>query len=133
MKFLATAEIITEGKTVFTASSFLRGSTVLLNFHGELRVEHPYKHMQNFIDDLAAKLPKETIEKALLDFSRLDFCNSNGFYTIMDAIELVYRIPEIPIEVKRNPEDDWQKETLPILLNIEQAEVGKRTSFTDLK
>ena len=132
MKFLATSEILADGKTVFTASSFIRGEVLLVSFHGELRVEHPYKYMQPFIDELAQKLPGEKVKTAQVDFSRLDFCNSNGFYAIMDAIELIYRLPGIPVEVKRNRNDDWQQETLPILLNIENKDIASRTEIIDI-
>ena len=68
-----------------------------------------------------------------MDFTGLSFCNSNGFYVIMDITELIYQSVDGPVVVKRLEEDDWQQETLPILLDIEEEEVGARTLFEDVK
>jgi hypothetical protein len=77
-------------------------------------------------------LPGRTIERTVIDFTELEFCNSNGFYIIMDIIELVYAAATGPVLVRRLEEDDWQQETLPILLNLDEAAVAARTSFEDV-
>jgi hypothetical protein len=51
----------------------------------------------------------------------------------MDITELIYQSVDGPVVVKRLEEDDWQQETLPILLDIEEEEVGARTRFEDVK
>jgi len=35
--------------------------------------------------------------------------------------------------VRRIEQDDWQQETLPILLNIEEEEIASRTQFEDVR
>jgi hypothetical protein len=35
--------------------------------------------------------------------------------------------------VRRLEEDDWQQETLPILLNLDEASVAARTTFEDVR
>jgi hypothetical protein len=69
----------------------------------------------------------------VIDFSELEFCNSNGFYVIMDIIETVYGKVSGPVLVRRLEEDDWQQETLPILLNLDEASVAARTTFEDVR
>ena len=64
-------------------------------------------------------------------FRELNFCNSNGFYVIMDIIEIIYDAFSAPVLVKRLKDDDWQQETLPILLNIDEPEIDERTNFEE--
>lgn len=33
----------------------------------------------------------------------------------------------------RLDDDDWQRETLPILLNVDDESIGRRTSFTNVR
>ncbi len=69
----------------------------------------------------------------MLDFTELEFCNSNGFYVIMDIVELVYLLLPGPVLVRRLQEDDWQQETLPILLNLDEETIAARTTFEDVR
>ena len=66
-----------------------------------------------------------------LDFQDLSFCNSNGFYIIMDIVEFIYNDAKGPVVVKRLKGDDWQQETLPILLNTDEPEISERTTFKE--
>ena len=75
--------------------------------------------------------PPENIGRIEFDFKELDFCNSNGFYIIMDITEMIINTIGGPITVKRLKGDDWQQETLPILLNVDEPEIEARTTFEE--
>jgi hypothetical protein len=49
----------------------------------------------------------------------------------MDIIEIIYDTFSAPVLVKRLKDDDWQQETLPILLNIDEPEIDERTNFEE--
>jgi hypothetical protein len=49
----------------------------------------------------------------------------------MDIAEMIIGTTKGPITVKRLKDDDWQQETLPILLNVDEAEIGVRTTFEE--
>ena len=74
---------------------------------------------------------QEKIGKIEFDFKELDFCNSNGFYIIMDISEMIINAIKGPITVKRLKADDWQQETLPILLNVDEPEIEARITFQE--
>ena len=78
-------------------------------------------------------MEKSTFSSIEFDFSELNFCNSNGFYIIMDITELIITKVKGSIVVRRLKDDDWQQETLPILLNTDEPEINQRMSFIDLK
>jgi hypothetical protein len=104
---------------------------MILSFSGVIRVDNPYKHLESYVNDLDEELRRTEIKNIELDFRELNFCNSNGFYVIMDLIEIVYDRKEVPVIVNRLKDDDWQQETLPILLNIDEPEINDRTSFKE--
>jgi len=119
------------GTSVFTSVAKIDGKKLIVSFSGMIRVDNPYKHLESYIDDLEAELDGAEIDDVELDFRELNFCNSNGFYVIMDLIEIVYASKDVPVVVNRLKDDDWQQETLPILLNIDEPEIVERTSFKE--
>jgi hypothetical protein len=119
------------GSSVFTSVTKLDGKKLILTFGGVIRVENPYKHLESYLNDIGHKLNGITIDKIELDFRELNFCNSNGFYVIMDIIEIIYNNFDAPVVVNRLKEDDWQQETLPILLNVDEPEINDRTTFQE--
>jgi hypothetical protein len=119
------------GTSVFTSVVKIDGKKMILSFSGVIRVDNPYKHLESYINDLDEELRQMDVENIELDFRELNFCNSNGFYVIMDLIEIVYDSKDIPVIVNRLKDDDWQQETLPILLNIDEPEINDRTSFKE--
>ncbi|MBK7759805.1 MAG: hypothetical protein IPO67_23400 [Deltaproteobacteria bacterium] len=133
MRVLTYGDIMDGGQSVFTSVARLDGDHLEVAFNGVIRVENPHKELKNYLDELSSILPDCGARKVTLDFTGLSFCNSNGFYVIMDITELIYQSVDGPVVVKRLEEDDWQQETLPILLDIEEEEVGARTRFEDVK
>ncbi|MFY0542332.1 hypothetical protein [Nannocystis pusilla] len=98
-----------------------------------VRIDNPYRYLSALLQDLREILPKREIQRSVLDFTELEFCNSNGFYVIMDIVELVYLLLPGPVLVRRLQEDDWQQETLPILLNLDEETIAARTTFEDVR
>lgn len=132
MKVLTYGDIMHRGQSVFTSTARLDGERLLVAFTGTIRVDNPLKQLQSYIDELGELLPDLAIERAVLDFTELTFCNSNGFYVIMDIIEAVYMNFEGPVRVRRLEGDDWQQETLPILLDLDEDAIRERTTFEDV-
>ena len=131
MRVLTYGDIMDGGTSVFTSVAKLDTPKLIVSFGGVIRVDNPYRHLSAFVSELEERLPAAQVEAIELDFTELNFCNSNGFYVIMDIIEIIYNAFTARVTVKRLKEDDWQQETLPILLNVEEPEIGKRTSFED--
>jgi hypothetical protein len=119
------------GKSVFTSVAKLDGAKLILSFSGVIRVDNPYRHLENFINELDEKLTKTPIFEIEIDFRELNFCNSNGFYVIMDITEIIYNKVQASVLVKRLENDDWQQETLPILLNTDEPDISDRTVFEE--
>lgn len=132
MKVLAYGDIMHRGQSVFTATVKLDGDLLIVTFNGVIRVDNPQKQLQPFLDELEELLPDLEVVETCLDFTELKFCNSNGFYVMMDMIEAVYQNIEGPVRVRRLVEDDWQQETLPILLDLDEEEIRGRTRFEDV-
>lgn len=132
MKVLTYGDIMHRGQSVFTSTARLDGERLLVAFTGTIRVDNPLKQLQSYIDELSELLPDLAIERAVLDFTELTFCNSNGFYVIMDIIEAVYMNFDGPVRVRRLDGDDWQQETLPILLDLDEDAIRERTTFEDV-
>lgn len=131
MKILIYGDITEGGNSVFTSVAKLDGAKLIITFKGAIRVDNPYKYLENYINKLKLKVAEKLIKNIEFDFRELNFCNSNGFYVIMDITEIVYNTLSAPVLVKRLKTDDWQQETLPILLNINEPEIGSRTAFED--
>jgi hypothetical protein len=119
------------GTSVFTSVAKIDGKKMILSFSGVIRVDNPYKHLESYVNDLDEEIRKTDVEDIELDFRELNFCNSNGFYVIMDLVEIIYDSKDAPVIVNRLKDDDWQQETLPILLNIDEPEINDRTSFKE--
>jgi hypothetical protein len=51
----------------------------------------------------------------------------------MDIVDTVYNLVPGHVTVRRVADDDWQHETLPILLNLSEECVAERTSFENVK
>ena len=131
MKVLSYGDITDGGSSVFTSVSKIDNTRLIVTFGGAIRIDNPYKHLESYLNDLEACLKKQRIESVELDFQELSFCNSNGFYIIMDITETIINQSKGPIVVKRLKDDDWQQETLPILLNVDEPEIGERTTFEE--
>ncbi len=132
MKILTYGEIMDGGESVFHCVVHEDDHILNVTFHGVVRVDNPSRHLADMMAELRRVLPTSEFESTMLDFTELEFCNSNGFYTIMDIIELVYAAGAGPVLVRRLEEDDWQQETLPILLNMDEAAIADRTRFEDV-
>ena len=133
MKLLTYADIMDEGTSVFTAVAQVAEKKLHVEFKGVIRIENPYNQLFNFIEELKNKLTDIVVHNIVFDFTELNYCNSNGFYVLMDIVEMVYQNLECPVVIKRLQDDDWQQETLPILLNIEEDEISDRTVFVELE
>lgn len=132
MKVLTFGEIMEGGGTVFSSVTSIDSEQLLVTFKGVVRIDNPYRHLSPYLTALGEQLPAASLTSTSIDFTELRFCNSNGFYIIMDIIEIIYRSTTGPVKVRRLKEDDWQQETLPILLNLDEDEIANRTSFEDV-
>ena len=132
MKVLAYGDITENGVSAFTSVTKIDGSKLVVSFSGSIRTDNPYKHLSFYLKDLNELLPKEDIQVTVIDFSELKFCNSNGFYIIMDIAEFIYSVGKGPVKVIRLKDDDWHQETLPILIDIDEETISSRTSFEDV-
>ncbi len=132
MNVLTYGEIMEGGASVFHCVVREDAGSLFVIFSGVVRVDNPARHLSELLAELRQLLPGRTIDRTVIDFTELEFCNSNGFYIIMDIIELVYAATTGPVLVRRLEEDDWQQETLPILLNLVGAAVAERTGFEDV-
>ena len=131
MRILTYGDIMDGGTSVFTSVAKLDEPKLIVSFSGAIRVDNPYRHLSTYVSELEEHLPASTVKAIELDFTELSFCNSNGFYIIMDIIEIIYGIFPVHVTVKRLKEDDSQQETLPILLNVNEPEIGKRITFEE--
>jgi hypothetical protein len=133
MNVLTYGEIMDGGSSVFHCVAKVDDSRLLLSFEGVIRIDNPYRYLSGFLQELKDVLPKQRLARTLIDFADLRFCNSNGFYIIMDIVEIVYALVPGPVQVRRLKDDDWQQETLPILLNIDEDAIASRTTFEDVR
>jgi hypothetical protein len=131
LKVLAFGEIMDGGISVFSSVAKVDADLLIVSFGGSIRIDNPYKHLEQFLVELDQLIPQEKIDRVEFDFKELDFCNSNGFYIIMDITEMIIDSTKGPIRVKRLKDDDWQQETLPILLNVDEPEIETRTTFEE--
>jgi hypothetical protein len=131
LKVLAFGEIMDGGTSVFSSVAKVDADLLIVSFGGSIRIDNPYKHLEQYLLELDQLIPKEKIGRIEFDFKDLDFCNSNGFYIIMDITEMIIGTTKGPIVVKRLKDDDWQQETLPILLNVDEPEIEARTTFEE--
>jgi hypothetical protein len=131
MKVIAYGDIMDGGSSVFTSAAKVDGPKLLVSFDGVIRIDNPYNHLRPYLDELNSILSAYAVEETLLDFTKLRFCNSNGFYIIMDITEVIYEHTSGPVLVLRLQEDDWQQETLPILIDIDDPAILGRTAFED--
>jgi hypothetical protein len=133
MNVLTYGEIMDCGVSVFSCVVREDAGSLFVSFTGVVRVDNPARHLGELLADLRQALPGRAIDRTVIDFTELEFCNSNGFYIIMDIIEMVYAAATGPVLIRRLEEDDWQQETLPILLNLDEAEVAARTNFEEVR
>ena len=131
MKVLAFGEIMDGGISVFSSVAKVDADLLMVSFGGSIRIDNPYRYLEQYLSELEQLLPREKIGRIEFDFKELDFCNSNGFYIIMDISEMIIDTIGGPITVKRLKGDDWQQETLPILLNVDEPEIEARTTFEE--
>jgi len=131
LKVLAFGEIMDGGTSVFSSVTKVDADLLIVSFGGSIRIDNPYKYLEQYLLELDQVIPKEKIGRIEFDFKELDFCNSNGFYIIMDITEMIIDATKGPITVKRLKDDDWQQETLPILMNVDEPEIEVRTTFEE--
>jgi len=131
LKVLAFGEIMDGGTSVFSSVAKVDADLLIISFGGSIRIDNPYRYLEQYLSELEQLLPHEKIGRIEFDFKELDFCNSNGFYIIMDISEMIIGSIGGPITVKRLKGDDWQQETLPILLNIDEPEIEDRITFEE--
>lgn len=134
MKIITFGEIVDAGQSVFHSVLSVDGRSLKHRFEGVIRVDNPYRSLKDHIDEIPKKVEGLAIDEVLIDFTELRFCNSNGFYVIMDIVEALYAsASDAKVTVRRLDDDDWQRETLPILLNVDDESIGRRTSFTNVR
>jgi hypothetical protein len=135
VKVLTHGEIMDGGASAFESVAKLDRGTLSLDFMGSIRADNPFQELEPHLRELACKLAEHrgSIERAVIDFVALEFCNSSGFYIIMDLVECVYRHVSGPVLVRRVEDDDWHQETLPILLNIDDEAISSRTRWEDVR
>ncbi|MBK8214144.1 MAG: hypothetical protein IPK71_10400 [Myxococcales bacterium] len=134
MKIITFGEIVDAGQSVFHSVLSVDGRSLKHRFEGVIRVDNPYRSLKDHIDEIPKKVEGLAIDEVLIDFAELRFCNSNGFYVIMDIVEAIYTsASDAKVTVRRLDDDDWQRETLPILLNVDDESIGRRTSFTNVR
>jgi len=131
MKVIAYGDIMDGGSSVFTSVAKIDGDELLVNFEGAIRIDNPSNQLRPYLDKLNDTLGSYGVRKTQLDFTKLRFCNSNGLFVIMDLTEMIYEHTQGDILVIRLKEDDWQQETLPILIDIDDPAVAARTAFED--
>jgi hypothetical protein len=131
MQILTFGEIMDLGNSVFTAITQLDNEDLIVKFKGVVRSSDPYKDLRPYLNDMELKLKDIKINQVQIDFTELKYCNSTGFYVLMDIIEIIYNNTHAAITIKRLKNDDWQQETLPILINIEDKERSSITKFKD--
>ena len=133
MRLLTYGEIMDKGSSAFTAAAHALDGRLTLKLTGAVRVENPYHHLTPFLDELKVKLGEEELNEGVIDFTELKYCNSIGFYILMDMIELVFQRISGMIAVRRLEDDDWQQESLPILLNLEEDSVKSRMVIEEVR
>ena len=134
MKVITFGEIVDGGASVFHSVATLDARSLKHRFEGVIRVDNPYRFLKVHIDELGVKLRDLSLQEIVIDFTDLRFCNSNGFYVIMDVVEALYLgSGDAKVIVRRIDDDDWQRETLPILLNVDDEAIGRRTSFENVR
>lgn len=133
MKILTYGEIMDGGASVFHSVAKVDGERLFVTFEGVIRIDNPYRFLEPYLQELDKSLPEQPVSGSVIDFAQLRFCNSNGFYVIMDIVEAVYRHVKGKVTVRRIRDDDWQQETLPILLNLDEEAIASRTDFEEVR
>jgi hypothetical protein len=131
MKIITFGDIMESGNSVFTAISQMDNDNLIVKFKGMIKTNNPYKDLNKYIKDMEVKLKETKIGNITIDFTDLKYCNSNGFYVLMDIMDTIYNNTLEKITVKRLKLDDWHQETLPILLNINDEKIAQRLLFID--
>ena len=90
MKIITFGEIVDAGQSVFHSVLSVDGRSLKHRFEGVIRVDNPYRSLKDHIDEIPKKVEGLAIDEVLIDFAELRFCNSNGFYVIMDIVEAIY-------------------------------------------
>ncbi|TKC97878.1 hypothetical protein [Polyangium fumosum] len=134
MKILARGAVMADELSVFEVVAARDDEDrLVLTFEGVLRVDNPYRHLWSFLEELGRILPERVFASIRMDFTRMRFANDNCFYVIMDIVDAVYLgVPGAPVTVRRGANEDWQQETLPVLLNLSEEANAARTTFEDI-
>jgi len=133
MNILTRGQVMNEGRLTFESIVAVDDQNrLVVTLMGSLRVDNPYRHLHKHLEDLNRILPGQTFASVLFDFAQLGFCHDHCFYVIMDIVDAVYLHVLAPVKVRRVINDDWQYETVPILLNLEDTANAVRTTFEDV-
>lgn len=133
MKDLCSGQISEGSKREFISSASLDDhGQLVVTLEGIIRVDDSTQLLSGYIRELARSLASLQVPAALVDFTRLRFCNSTGFYAVMDILDAVYKQVSGPVTLRRLAEDEWHTETLPLLLIALGDGTGARTSFEDV-
>ena len=100
MRVLTYGDIMDGGTSVFTTVAKLDAPKLIVSFSGAIRVDNPYRFLSAYVSELEERLPSAKVNEIELDFTELDFCNSNGFYVIMDIVEIIYNMFSAHVTVK---------------------------------
>ena len=106
MKIITYGEIMDKGSSSFIALTQLDGDHLLVDFKGEIRTDNPYRHLADYIEEMEKHLVAEQVERVTINFTEFKYCNSNGFYVLMDIIEIIYAMSKGDVYIKRIQTDD---------------------------
>lgn len=134
MVVLAYGEIMDGGLSVFRSVATRDDEDrLVLTFEGVIRVINPYRYLHTYLEELTKVLQRNSFTSILIDFTRMRFVGDHAFYTVMDIVDAVYGLVPGPVTARRIADDDWQREVLPMLLNLSEEHCAARTTFEDVK
>lgn len=133
METLCRGEIIESNRVVFVSETAIDDKNQLLvTLAGIIRVSDPQQFFSEYTKNISIKLPSLPTKSVIIDFSKFVFCNSTGFYLVLDIVESIYCHFPGTIIIRRLLDSEWQIETLPILLRAIGEQIIPRTIFEDI-
>ncbi|MCK5347164.1 MAG: hypothetical protein KAR20_27330, partial [Candidatus Heimdallarchaeota archaeon] len=67
MKVLSYGDITDLGVSVFTSVTKIDNHKLILSFSGVIRIDNPYKHLENYLNELEPIIPAQQIETIEFD------------------------------------------------------------------
>lgn len=125
---------ISEGtKRVFTSAATLDDDNrLVVTLEGIIRVDDSSQLLSGYVKELDRMLSSLQVSMAFIDCTRLRFCNSTGFYAVMDILETIFAHVPGQVTIRRLSDDEWQTETLPLLLIAIGDSVVARTGYEEV-